>query len=111
MTGNMLKKIGIGMLLIPLFILFLFTFGEVFSGDLSGLGHLIQAAPLVLIIFLAYKKPFIGGLLLLFAGLALGILYPFRARFELVTIVLVELFLFVPPVISGVLLILSSKKK
>ncbi len=111
MTGKILKRIGIGLLLIPLGILLLFTFGEVFSGDISGLSHLIQAAPLLLLLFLAYKKSFIGGLILLLTGITLGILYPLKAPFEPRTIFFVEITLFLPPVIAGLLLILSSKKK
>jgi hypothetical protein len=111
MSPKLLKKIGIGLLLIPLAFLLFFTFGEVFSGDISGLSHLIQAAPLVLLMLLASKKSFLGGIILLIVGLFLGILYPLRAPFNLQTIFLVEILLFVPPFISGLLLILSSKRK
>jgi hypothetical protein len=111
MSQEVLKKIGIGLLLIPLCFLLLFTFGELFSGDISGLSHLIQAAPLVFLILLASKKPCLGGIILLIVGLILGILYVLRAPFNLQTIFYVEILLFVPPFISGLLLILSSKKK
>ena len=83
---------GIGLLLIPLSFLLLFTFGE------------------VLLIVLAYKKPYIAGVILLLAGLGLGILYQLKAPFNLQTIVIVEMVLFVPPCIAGLLLMLSSKK-
>ena len=111
MTKKVLKKIGLALLLVPLCILLLFTFGEIFAGDMSGLSHLVQVVPLALLIFLAYKKPFIGGVILLVASLVFGILYPLAAPFSFRTIVLVESFLFVPPFVSGLLLILSSKKK
>jgi hypothetical protein len=111
MPNILLKRIGVGLLLIPLGFLLLFTVGEIFSGDLSGLSHLIQAAPVLFLIILSIKKPFMAGLFLLIIGLVLGILYPFRVPFEIQTILLVEIILFLPPVISGVLLILSAKKK
>jgi hypothetical protein len=111
MSQKNLKRVGIGLLIIPLGVLFLFAFGEVFSGEISGFQHLVQAAPIIILAFLAYKKPFVGGLLLLIAGLTLGILYALRAPFNFQTIVLAELLLFVPPAISGSILILSSSKK
>lgn len=110
MSSTSLKRLGIGILIVPVGFLSLFLFGEVLSGDMSGLGHLFQILPLILILGLAYKKPFAGGLLLLFSGLVLGILYMLRAPFEPMTILLVEVSLFVPPFLSGLLLIYSSKK-
>ncbi|MGD9129250.1 MAG: hypothetical protein PVJ09_02070 [Candidatus Woesebacteria bacterium] len=110
MPKPLLKKIGVALLFIPLSLLLFFTFGEVFSGDLSGLSHLIQAATIIFLIFLALKKPLIGGLLLSSIGLILGTLYALNAPFGFQTIFLVEIFLFVPPFISGILLIISSIK-
>lgn len=110
MSNLLLKKIGLSFLLIPLCFLLLFTVGEIFSGDLSGLSHLVQAIPILLIAFLSIKKPFMAGSLLLIIGLTLGILYSLRASFEIQTIFLVEIILFLPPVISGILLIMSSRK-
>jgi hypothetical protein len=40
-----------------LFFLF-FMFGEILGGDISGLGHLLQAAPFLFLIFLVWKRPF-----------------------------------------------------
>ncbi|MBU2036161.1 MAG: hypothetical protein ABH819_03750 [Patescibacteria group bacterium] len=111
MPKKLLRNIAIGLLFIPLGFLLLFTVGEVFSGDISGLSHLIQMAPIILLVFVAWKKPFVGGGLLTIISLILGILYAINFPFVFWTIVLVEAFLFVPPFISGVLLILSSKKK
>lgn len=111
MRKSSLKKIGVGLLFIPLSILLLFTFGEVFSGDMSGLSHLIQAAPLLLLILFSIKKPYTGGLLLLIAGFVLGVLYVIWAPLEPQTILIVESLLFLPPIISGLLLVLSSRKK
>lgn len=50
-------------------ILLLFGLGETIGGDWSGLGHLIQAAPIVLLMWLGWKRPFWGGILLLILGL------------------------------------------
>ena len=111
MTQKALKRVAIALLIIPLGILLLFTFGEVFSGDISGLQHLIQAIPLLLLAYLAYKKPLIAGIILLVISLALGILYSVIVSFTFQAILIVEAILFLPPFISGLLFILSSKRK
>src|SRR5574341_1891175 len=49
-------------------ILLLFAFGETAGGDWSGLGHLIQAIPIVLLMWLGWKRPLWGGIFLLFLG-------------------------------------------
>lgn len=50
-------------------ILLLFAFGETIGGDWSGLGHLIQATPIVLLIWLGWKRPLWGGTLFLVIGI------------------------------------------
>ena len=110
MSQKILKKTGIGLLLIPLVFLLIFIFGEVFSGKISGISHLIQAAPLLLLIIISNKKPFWGGIIISIISLILGIFYTLRAHFSFQTVLLVELFLFIPPFIAGILLIMSSRK-
>lgn len=46
-------------------ILLLFALGETVGGDWSGLGHLIQAIPVGLLMWLGWKCPVWGGILLL----------------------------------------------
>ena len=103
------KNLGLGILLIPLGVLLLFAFGETFSGDFSGLGHLLQAAPLIALAALAWKKPFIGGMILASLSLILGILYALNFHFPLTTIFIAELLLFLPPFASGILFMISSR--
>jgi len=50
-------------------ILLLFAFGETAGGDWSGLGHLIQVVPIVLLMWLGWKCPLWGGIFLLLLGL------------------------------------------
>ena len=49
-------------------ILLLFAVGETAGGDWSGLGHLIVAVPIGLLMWLGWKRPVWGGILLLLAG-------------------------------------------
>jgi hypothetical protein len=53
---------------LSLLILAAFAFGETASGDWSGLGHLVQAVPIVLLMWLGWKRPLWGGILLLLLG-------------------------------------------
>jgi hypothetical protein len=46
-------------------ILLLFALGETIGGDWSGLGHLIQAIPIAFLMWLGWKHPLAGGILLL----------------------------------------------
>jgi hypothetical protein len=46
-------------------VLLLFAIGETTGGDWSGLGHLIQALPIAFLIWLGWKHPLPGGILLL----------------------------------------------
>jgi hypothetical protein len=54
---------------IPLVILLLFAIGETLGGDWSGLGHLIQAIPIALLMWLGWKRPLLGGIFLLVLSL------------------------------------------
>jgi len=54
---------------IPLVILLLFAIGETVGGDWSGLGHLIQAIPIALLMWLGWKRPLWGGILLIVLSL------------------------------------------
>lgn len=110
MSKVLLKRIGLGLLIIPVGFLSLFLFGEVFSGDLSGFSHLLQLIPLFVLIYIAWKWPFWGGVALVLFSLALGIIYAVDQLFAWQTILFVELLLFLPPFISGILLVLSSRK-
>jgi hypothetical protein len=63
-----IKVLKIAALIFPgltIAILLLFAFGEAISGDWSGLGHLLQALPIALLMWLGWKRPLWGGILLL----------------------------------------------
>lgn len=67
-----IKGLKIVALIVPaltIAILLLFAFGEIVGGDWSGRGHLIQAIPIVLLIWLGWKRPLWGGLFLIVLSL------------------------------------------
>jgi hypothetical protein len=100
--------IGLAILLIPALFLLMFLIGETFGGDISGLGHLAQIIPLVILAYIASKYPFVGGLLLIFVGLVLLVLYTILAR---IAFPIVDILLFLPLIVSGVLIFISSRPK
>lgn len=71
----MLKKLGIGLLFIPVIFVLLFTLGEISSASISVLPHLLQLALLTFLIVLAIKRALIGGILLIVVSIIGGILY------------------------------------
>lgn len=109
-SAGALKNIALLILAVPIGFLLLFTFGEVFGGDISGLSHLIQAAPLIILAYLAWKKPFLGGILILAFAIVLAIVFNLMMNDSLTSKLLVSLILFLPPVVSSILLITASKK-
>ena len=50
-------------------VLLTFMIGETAGGDVSGLGHLIQAIPIALLMWLGWKRPLLGGVFLLLLSL------------------------------------------
>jgi FtsH-binding integral membrane protein len=57
---------------LTLAVLLLFAFGETIGGDWSGLGHLIQAAPIVFLMWLGWRHPLAGGILFLVLSFVVG---------------------------------------
>lgn len=102
------RLVGFGLILIPITFLLLFTIGEVISGELSGYSHLVQIVPLVILAILARKKLKIAGLLLMITSILLGIFYAIvMGNSPLSLKLMVELVLFLPPFLAGLLFFLA----
>ena len=122
-SAKQLKIAGLVILVFPIAILLLFTIGETVGGDISGLGHLIQLAPLVILAIFAWKKPDLGGKILVVIAVLLAIIWLAPAVLlravgregmeigALISTMLFMLLLFVPPIISGLLFIASARKR
>jgi hypothetical protein len=54
---------------LTLAILALFTLGETLGGDGGGAGHLVQALPIALLMWLGWKQPAWGGLCMVLLSL------------------------------------------
>jgi FtsH-binding integral membrane protein len=82
-------------------ILLLFMVGETLGGDWSGLGHLIQLIPVVLLMWLGWKRPLLGGIFLFLLSLlaANSFANPFRESEWLAPFLIIV----APLLLSGVL--------
>jgi hypothetical protein len=106
---NKTKEIKIAALIfpgIPLVILLLFAIGETAGGDWSGLGHLLQAIPIALLMWLGWKRPLWGGILLLVLSLfaAYSFANPLRGMDWLAPLLII----ITPLVLSGVLFLSAA---
>jgi len=92
---------------IPLMILLLFAVGETVGGDWSGLGHLIQAIPIALLMWLGWKRPLWGGVLLLVLSLitAYSFANPLRGTDWLAPLLIV----IAPLILSGILFLGAAR--
>jgi hypothetical protein len=92
---------------IPLVILLLFSIGETVGGDWSGLGHLIQAIPIALLMWLGWKRPLWGGILLLVLSLiaAYSFANPLRETDWLAPLLIIV----TPLLLSGILFLSAAR--
>lgn len=70
-----LKTISMVPLGLATAILLLFALGESAGGDWSGLGHLIFAVPIILLMWLGWVRPLWGGIFLLILAILAAISY------------------------------------
>jgi hypothetical protein len=109
-STNKTKGIKIAALIfpgIPLAILLLFAIGETVGGDWSGLGHLIQAMPIALLMWLGWKRPLWGGILLLVLSLiaAYSFANPLRGMDWLAPLLIIV----TPLLLSGILFLSAAR--
>ena len=111
-TSKQLKIAGMVFLAIPILILAAFAVGEMTGGDIFGLQHIVQLAPLALLAWLAWKRPLWGGAALIaLALLFTGLYFIFIPRFPMPTVILTVTFLFATPFAAGILFVLASRQE
>lgn len=120
MSAKQLKVAGLTLLLIPVAVLLILTIGETVGGDLSGLAHLVMLAPLVILAIFAWKKPSLGGKILVVIASLLWIIDLANAVLLRVVgregmgigpLIGTGMLIFVPLIISGLLFMASARKK
>lgn len=110
-----LKLIALALLAVPAVVLLLFAFGEMFSGEISGVQHIPEAGLLVLLMAAAWRYPRgVGVVLLSLGSLLLVVWLIWSARDgadvgDILTLVAAALILFVPPLLAGWLLLQASR--
>jgi hypothetical protein len=108
---NLLKLIGLFFISLPILLLLAFTIGETAGGDISGLQHIVQAIPFILLAILAWKKSTIGGYTIIGISLILALLYcmyPTLGFTKPVRLINAAI-LFCPLLLGGLLFVLSTR--
>lgn len=106
-----LKRAAIAFLAIPVVVLGAFAIGEVASGDISGLQHVVQGLPLVVSAWLAWKWPLWGGAILIIVALVLAGIYLGMSGFPQVASLASAILLFAPPLIAGALFVAAARRE
>jgi hypothetical protein len=103
-VSRWLKALGLIACAVPLGVLLMFAVGE----GLEGWGHLLQAAPLVLLVVLAWWRPLIGGALIALVGIGLAAVFtlggPGDPQMDPSANLFVYWVLFAPAIVGGLLL-------
>ena len=85
-----------------------FTFGEVFGGDISGLGHLPPALAAVGLIYLTRKLPLESGFVLVALGVMISAYFMVMSRSELSRNLPAILLMGMPYFAAGLLLVVGG---
>ena len=96
---------------VTLAMLSMFTLGEVFGGDWSGLAHLVQLVPLAILIALGWRFPYSIGLVLIGIGAALTLAYYIDSADSSIATsekLLVGALFLLPPLLSGACFVLAG---
>lgn len=109
---NKYKVFGMAVLVVPVLILLAFAIGEGLSPEFGISGfilHFTQALPLLALLYVAWRWPKVGGWILIFGGILLAMLYVAMttARGLLGMAIVPVIIIFIPPIVSGWLLVLS----
>lgn len=111
MTNRWSRHMAFALLTIPIGFLLLFGILELAAGELGGIGHLVLAAPLIALAFVATRRPIVAGSILIGVGLFVAIAYlalVMDRDAPLALVALVEAILLVP-VLVGIALVVSER--
>ncbi len=101
-----MKRTALAICILPATFFIIFALGETIGGDMTGFVHIAQLAILATLSYIAYRYPYVGGLLMLFSGLLLAMSYVSATRhFPPITILIVTMTVFIPLIVAGVLFI------
>jgi hypothetical protein len=110
LTPGTLKTISIVLLVVPLVVLLILGIAEMIGGDVTGVQHIVMAAPLALLLLAAWRHPRFAGNMLLVIGTGLLaawlVLVVSRGmdRREMLAYAFAGVLVFGPPLLAGWLL-------
>lgn len=107
------KLTASGLLAGPIALLLLLGLGEMASGEMSGVQHLVEAVPLLLVVVACWRWPRTAGIVLLFGGtlvflLWLAFILTATERASPTSLAFVGIALVGPPLLAGALLLRAS---
>lgn len=95
---------------IPASIFIIFAAGEMMGSDMSGIIHVVQFLFFILLLYIAFKKPYIGGLIMFFSGLVLALKYvAYTGHLPIPVMLLVISVVFIPLIAAGILFIIYGR--
>jgi hypothetical protein len=109
MAAKKLRSAALALAVLPIIALLVLTAAELVGGDISGVQHLFQIAPLALLVWAAWRWPEAGGIVLATVGLGLAMVYPVLTGLPARTVVVTEVLLFVPVILAGALFVVSAR--
>lgn len=110
-TDRKFKMIAEAFLAIPGLIFIIFAVGEISGGIAGGLEHIIQVILVIIFALTGWFYPKKFGVILIAASVIFSILYFLSfSGLSLLSKLINEVILFLPPLLSGIFFVLASKK-
>lgn len=108
-TTRALKIVAMLPLGFMVLVLMAFGIGETVGGDLSGLMHLVEVAIVGGVVWLAWKRPLWGGILLLLGAIVQALNFGrFFSQADATAIIAPLVIMVIPLGFSGILLIVAD---
>lgn len=106
------KIAGIGLVLIPIFILANIGIGEIVNGQAGGLMALLFAVPLVVLAVVGWRNPHLAGKIIVAVDSVLAVLFGIAAlgAGSVQALLIGEAIFFFPAMLAGVLLLAAARR-
>lgn len=111
-VSQWLKTIALVSLLIPVGLIGVISVAEMVEGQISGLLELLLVVPLVVLAVVGWRRPRLGGQILLAAGIVVALVYAvwISGRADSLPVFLLLLLLVpIPPIVAGILFLAASR--
>ena len=106
-----LKEVGLDLLALPIVVLLMVAIGDALMGNGAPSVHLVELAPFVPVLLLAWRFPHAVGTALVMVGTAGAIAYLGTIALPPAYAVATSIVAFLPPVLAGLLLVLATHRR